>query len=82
MGAAGRPQFLPLTAEVRAALEAVRQAEDTYVRGRDSSSILDLAKLALADVVLATRPVQGSKHRQGRRPGHRGMSLQLRGSYA
>lgn len=44
---------LPWTPSLQHALEAIRRAEASSVRGRDSSAALDLAKLAFADAVLA-----------------------------
>lgn len=44
---------LELTQPMRDALEAVARAQRFYVPGRDSASIVELPKLALADAMLA-----------------------------
>jgi hypothetical protein len=46
---------LPLTPRVHAAVVAYEHAAARYVAGHDSSSVVDLPKLALADAVLWPR---------------------------
>lgn len=52
---------IELTQAMQDALAALDQAERVYVPGRDSSAIVELPKLALADAVLAAIQAQRTK---------------------
>jgi len=49
---------LEVTDAIREALAAIERADAVYVPGRDSASLIELPKLALADVVLAAVAAQ------------------------
>lgn len=46
-------KHLEITPAIRAALAAIADAEQDYVPGRDSSAVIEIPKLALADALLA-----------------------------
>lgn len=58
---------LEITPAMQAALDAIAQTEATYVPGRESSAVIELPKLALAEATMAA--VQAAKaHRVDRLP--------------
>lgn len=60
---------LSLTPDLLAAVDAVAAAERVYVPGRDSASVIELPKLALANAVLAALEVQRRTDRLPHRAG-------------
>lgn len=54
---------IPLTPALWAALEAVRDAEQRYVPGCDSSGVIEIPKLDLADALLAAIDAQTADRR-------------------
>lgn len=57
---------LTLTPAILAALAAVREAEEFYIPGRDSSAVIEVPEIDLARAVLAAIEAQQEQTRQQR----------------